>query len=122
MPHILTNAEYVDVLYVYGFCDGNVTALLVRLVECFPWCSVHCVKVVRFSLLMFHYKEHVNVCRNRKTFLKWCRVALLVAPEHFLHDSVFQEHVYGEHCMVMACSHFTRSVCKIYTQGTVPCV
>jgi hypothetical protein len=26
------------------------------------------------------------------------------------------EHVYCEHCMKTACTHFTHSVCKIYTQ------
>ena len=26
MPHIFTNAEYIDMLYVYGFCDGSATA------------------------------------------------------------------------------------------------
>ena len=26
MPHIFTNAEYADILYVYGFCHGSVTA------------------------------------------------------------------------------------------------
>ena len=36
--------------------------------------------------------------------------------------SVFHEHVYGEHSMKTACTHFTHSLCKIYTQGTVRCV
>jgi hypothetical protein len=26
MPHIFTNAEYADMLYVYGFCGGSATA------------------------------------------------------------------------------------------------
>ena len=26
MPHIFTNAEYADMMYVYGFCDGSATA------------------------------------------------------------------------------------------------
>jgi len=26
MPHILTNDEYADMMYVYGFCDGSATA------------------------------------------------------------------------------------------------
>jgi hypothetical protein len=26
MPHIFTNAEYADTLYIYGFCDGSDTA------------------------------------------------------------------------------------------------
>ena len=30
MPHIFTNAECADMLYVYGFCDGRGTAALVE--------------------------------------------------------------------------------------------
>jgi hypothetical protein len=26
MPHIFTDAEYADMPYVYGFCDGSATA------------------------------------------------------------------------------------------------
>jgi len=26
MPHIFTNAEYANMIYVYGFCDGSATA------------------------------------------------------------------------------------------------
>jgi hypothetical protein len=26
LPHIFTNAEYADMRYVNGFCDGNATA------------------------------------------------------------------------------------------------
>ena len=26
MPHIFTNAEYADMMYVYGLCDGSATA------------------------------------------------------------------------------------------------
>jgi hypothetical protein len=73
--------------------------------------SIHCVNVVLFPLLMFHLNEPVNnMWRNGK------------AREDFLHISVFHEHVYVEHCMMTACTHFIHSVCKIYTQGTVPCV
>jgi hypothetical protein len=32
MPYIFTNAEYSDMLYVYGFCDGSATAAAVE--EC----------------------------------------------------------------------------------------
>jgi hypothetical protein len=28
MPHIFTNAEYADMLYVYGFCDHSATAAI----------------------------------------------------------------------------------------------
>jgi hypothetical protein len=26
MPHIFTNAEYADMLYIYSFCNGSATA------------------------------------------------------------------------------------------------
>jgi hypothetical protein len=91
-----------------------------QIVESFPKCSIHCMNVVCFPVLMFHLNEHINMWRNRKTFLKWYSTALLLACEDFLHVSVFHEHVYGEHCMMTACIHFPHSVCKIYTQGTVP--
>ena len=94
-----------------------------RIVERFPRCSIHCVNAVRFPVLMFHLNGLVNkTWRNRKTFLIWYSVALLLARQDFQHVSVFHEHVYGEHCMKTACTHFTHSLCEVYTQGAVPCV
>ena len=132
MPYIFTNAEYADMLlYVYGFCDGRATAAVEeyrrrfpmhRIAECFPRCSMHCVNAVRFPALMFHLNGLVNkTWRNRKTLLIWYSVALLLAREGFP-VSVFHEHVYGEHCVKTVCTHLTHSLCKFYTQGTVPCV
>jgi hypothetical protein len=122
MPHIFTNAEYAAVLYVYGFCDGCATAVEYRRWfprhripdrrECFPRCSIHCMNVARFPVLVFHLNKHVNdMWRDRKTFLKWYSVALLLTREDFLHVSVFYEHVYGQHCMMRACTNFIHSVC-----------
>ena len=36
MPHIFTNAEYTDMLYVYGFCDGSATAAVEEYRRQFP--------------------------------------------------------------------------------------
>jgi hypothetical protein len=36
MSHIFTNAEYVDMLYVYGFCDVNATAAVEEHCRRFP--------------------------------------------------------------------------------------
>jgi hypothetical protein len=36
MPHMLTNAEYADMLYVYGFCDGSATAAVEEYRRRFP--------------------------------------------------------------------------------------
>ena len=130
MSHIFTNAEYADMMYVYGFCDGSATAAVeeytvdgllcaeFRIVKCFTRCSIRCVNAVRFPVLMFHLNGHVNkTWRNRKTFLIWYSVALLLAREDFQHVSVFHEHVYGEHCMKTACTHFIHSLCKSTPRG-----
>lgn len=127
--HIFTIAEYAYMLYVYSFCDGSATAAVEVYCQLFPVfripdhrvfprCSIHCVNVVRFPVLMFHLNEHINnMWRNRKIFLKWYSVTLLLACRDFLHVSVFREHVYGECCMMIACTHFTHSMCKMYTRG-----
>jgi hypothetical protein len=40
MPHIYTNAEYADMLYVYGFCDGSATAAVEECRRRFPLCRI----------------------------------------------------------------------------------
>ena len=128
MPHIFTNAEYADMPYVYGFCDGSATAAVEEQRRRFLMRRIPDLRVFskvfntlrECGTLMFHLKVYVNkTWRNRRTFLIWYSVALLL---DFQHVTVFHEHVYGEHCMKTACTHFTYSLCKIYTQGTVPSV
>ena len=107
----------VPLLLLKNTIDGFLYAEF-RIIESFTRYSIHC-----FPVLMFHLNGHVNkICRNRITVLIWHSVALLLAREDFQRVSVFHEHVYGEHCMKTACTHFTHSLCKIYRQGTVPCV
>ena len=36
MPHIFTNAEYADMMYVNGFCDGSATAAVEEYCRRFP--------------------------------------------------------------------------------------
>jgi hypothetical protein len=65
-----------------------------QIAECFPRCSIHCMNVLCFPVLMFHLNEHVNnIWRNRKTFLKRYSIALLLPCEDFLHVSVFHKRV-----------------------------
>jgi len=96
----------VPMLLLKNTVDGFLCAEF-RIVECCTRCSIHCVNSVRFSVLMFHLNGHVNkTWRNRKTFLIWYSVVLLLAREEFQRVSVFHEHVYGEHCMKKACTRF----------------
>ena len=36
MPHIFTNAEYADMLFVYGFCDDSTAAAFEEYRQRFP--------------------------------------------------------------------------------------
>ena len=36
MPHIFTTAEYADMMYVSGFCDGSATAVVEEYRRRFP--------------------------------------------------------------------------------------
>ena len=133
MPHIFTNAKYADMLYVYGFCDGRATTAVQEYRQRFPMRRILDRRV--FSKVFNTLCEcgtfpsaHVSsewahkTWRNRRTFLIWYSFALLQAREDFQRVLVFHEHVYDEHCMKTAYTHFTHSLCKIYTQGTVPCI
>jgi hypothetical protein len=119
---LAASAMVVPLLLLENTVDGFPCAEF-RIVECFPRCAIHCMNVVCFPVLMCRLNAQVNnMWRNRKTFLKWYSVALLLARENFLHVFVFHDHVYGEHCMMAASTHFPHSVCKFCAQGTVPCV
>jgi hypothetical protein len=108
MSHIFKNCECADMLYVYSFRDGSATAAVEEYHQRFPMSIIPDRKVFYkvsnifhergiFPVLMFHLNEHVNIIwRNKKTFLKWYSVALLLARENFLHVSVFHERVYGD--------------------------
>ena len=40
MPHIFTHAEYADMVFVYGFCNGNALDACGEYSLLFPNCSV----------------------------------------------------------------------------------
>ena len=87
------SAIIVPLLLLKNTIDGFLCAEF-WIVDCSPRCSIHCMNLVHFPLLMLHLNGHVNKCRNRKTFLKWYSVALLLAREDFQHVSVFREQVW----------------------------
>ena len=107
---LMASAMVVPLLLLKNTVDGFLCAEF-RIVDCFKRCSIHCVNAVRFPVLMVRLKGHVNkTWRNRKTFLIWYSVTLLLAREDFQHVSVFHENVYGEHCMKTACT-FSPTAC-----------
>ena len=132
MPHIFTNAEYADMMYVYGFCDGSATAAFEEYRRRFPMDRIpdrrefHKVfNIMRESSKLPSVHVLSERARNQnmqeqEIFLDM--VALLLSREYIQHVSVFHEHMYCKHCMKMTCTNFTHSLCKIYTQRTEPCI
>jgi len=132
MPHIFTNAVYADMMYVYGFCDGSATAAVEEYRRRFPMDRIldHRVFHKVFNILrecstlpsahVLSERAHKQNMKEQENILDMG--ALLLSREDFQHVSVFHENMYGKHCMKMSCTHFTHSLCKIYTQGTVQCI
>ena len=90
MPHIFTNAEDANMLHVYGSRDGSAIAAVEEYRRRCPMRRIPVRRVFSevfnrllafFSEIMFHLNEHVNMWRNRKAFLKWYSVALLLARD-----------------------------------------
>jgi hypothetical protein len=60
MCHMFTAAAVVmPLLMLKNIVDGFLCTEF-QTVGCFPRCSIHCVNVVCFPVLMFHLNKHVN--------------------------------------------------------------
>lgn len=55
MPHVFSHAEYADMVYVYGFCNGNATASVAEYQRRFPQRRVPNHKV--FSRIFINLRE-----------------------------------------------------------------
>jgi hypothetical protein len=86
-------------------------------VKCFPRCLIHCGNIVIFPVLMFHLNEHSdNIWRSRTTFD-------MVKCNHTTRTQTFYAAQWLINtCMIRACTHFTHSMRKNYTLGTVSCI
>jgi len=40
MPFTFSVAEYADMIYMYGFCDGNSLRAVAEYQQCFPNCRI----------------------------------------------------------------------------------
>jgi hypothetical protein len=56
MPHISTNAEYADMLYVHGFCDGSANASVEENRRWFPMSKISDRRL--FSMMFSILREH----------------------------------------------------------------
>jgi hypothetical protein len=108
MPFIFSNAKYADMVYVYGFCDGNAAVAVAEYSrqflnhripdkECLPRFSTHCVKVVHFLVLTFHLTVKFNEMWPKwKTFLSWYSTILVLVHKFpcvlLCHRQEYEEH------------------------------
>jgi len=121
-------------MYVYGCCDGSATAAVEEYRRQFP---MRRIPDHRMFYKVFNTLRECGTLPSAHVSSEWARKQNMEKQENILdmverspttstrnlqHESVFHEGVYGEHCMKTVCTHFDHSLCKIYIQGTVPCV
>ena len=83
IPHIITNAEYTAMLYVYSFCYGSATVAVEEYRQRFtmPRIPVHRLFYIELNILrdcgalpsahnIFEWLRN-SMWRNSKIFLKW---------------------------------------------------
>jgi hypothetical protein len=75
MPHIFTNGEYADMLYVYGFCNGSVIAVTEEYRRRLPLSRIPDCRV--FSMVFNTFREggtlpsaHVSSERPRQQHME----------------------------------------------------
>ena len=78
MPRTFTHEEYADMVYVYGYCNGNANAAVDEYRRRYPMrrtpnravlptCFVYYVSVGHFLVYMFHQNaDRYKQLRNRK--------------------------------------------------------
>ena len=129
MPHIFTNAEYGDMMYVYGFCDGSATAAVEEYRRRFPMRRIPDRRV--FYKVFNTLREsgtlpsaHVSSERARKQNTEEQENVLdMVQRSPTTSTRTLSTRIGVSRTRVWpACTHITHNLCKIYTQRTVPCV
>ena len=71
MPHVFTNGEYADMVFVYGFCNGNAAAAAREYGSDFPTadypiqkCSVvfllDYARLVQYPAVIWHLNVQMN--------------------------------------------------------------
>ena len=127
MPHTFTHEEYADMIYVYGYCNGNANAAVDEYRRRYPlrrtpnravFTNVFCALRERGTLPSVHVSSE---CRSIQTVEEqeetvWYNGARLPAQVGLPHVSVFHKATCGEHCIMMVCIHFTISQYNICTQ------
>ena len=121
MPFTFSVAEYADMIYVYGFCDGNSVHALAEYSDVFRTVIAtrrvftrHCEIPVHFPA--FALQPSVMLMKasmKKKALFRWYRTVHVRLREELQDVFAFPTRKCGEHCTQRACIHTTCSECNI---------
>jgi len=125
MPFTVSVTEYTDIIYVYGFCDGNSVHAVAEYQRNFPNRRISTRRVftrfTRHCEIPVHFPEFalqpsmvlMEASMKKKALFRWYRAVHVRVREELQDVFVFPTRQCGEHCIQRACIHTTCSECNI---------
>jgi len=125
MPFTFSFEEYADMIYVYGFCDGNSVFAVAEYQKRFPNRRIPNRTVFtgvyqalpntgRLPGVRIAAEHGVNEGVNEEGIVRMVHRSPRTSSEELQDIFVFPTRECGEHCMQRACIHTTCSECNIY--------
>jgi len=120
MPFTFSFEEYADMIYVYGFCDGNSVHAVAEYQQRFPNRRIPTRRV--FTGVYHTLRDTGSLpgssvmlmkASMKKALFRWYRAVQVRVREELQDVFVFPTRQCGEHCMQRACIHTTCSECNI---------
>ena len=124
MPFTFSFEEYADMIYVYGFCDGNSVLAVAEYQQRFPNRRIPNRRVFtgvyqalrdtgRLPGVRIAAERGVNEGVNEKALFVWYTAVHVRVREELQDVFMFPTRECGEHCIQRACIHTTCSECNI---------
>ena len=124
MPFTFSLEEYADMIYLYGFCDGNSVIAVAeyrngfRIVEyqtgeCLLEFIRHCEIPVDFPAFVLQPTVVLMKASMKKALFVWYTAVHVRVREELQDVFMFPTRECGEHSMQRACIHITCSECNI---------
>jgi len=121
MPFTFSFEEYTDMIYVYGFSDGNSVLAVAEYQQRFPNRRIPTRRV--FTGVYHTLRDTgslpgssvmlIKASMKMKALFRWYRAVQVRVREELQDVFVFPTRECGEHCMQRACIHITCSECNI---------
>ena len=122
MPFTFSSEEYADMIYVYGFCDGNSVLAIAEYQQRFPNRRIPNRRVFtgvyqalrdtgRLPGVRIAAQRGVNEGVNEEGIVRMVHCSPRTRREELQDVFMFPTRECGEHCMQRACIHTTCSEC-----------